>query len=152
NIFFSYDDDGVTTDQIKDIINTSKLDEQFRISKNRLPFSEWIYFITDYNLIRTYPASKENIKSFPYNHNFKDDIYYSIAKIENNPDKKPTWTNPCWDYLGKGLVITCAYPIYNNENDKMIGTVCIDVGLQGLQKSISDLSIEGKGVSFLVDK
>jgi nitrogen-specific signal transduction histidine kinase len=73
-----------------------------------------------------------------------------MANEINNPERKPIWTNPYIDYLGKGLLITCSFPIY--ENNEMIGVVCIDIGLKDIQNSISDLSIEGIGNSFLIDE
>ncbi len=149
NVFFSYDGTMKLND-ISDIINTSKLELQFEKASARIPFSEWLYVITDNNMIRMYPSTYNSFSNFEYKHDFKEDVYYYIANEKNDPERKAVWTNPYIDYLGRGLVITCSYPIY--KDDVFIGVVCIDIGLQGIKKSISDLSIEGTGITFLVDK
>jgi len=149
NIFLSYN--GKLTDKEKRaIINTSKMAKHFESSYKRIPYLQWQYIILDNDMIRMYPISENNINNFEYGHDFKKDIYYLIADELNNPERKAVWTNPYIDYLGRGLVITCSYPIY--KSNKMIGIVAIDISLEGIQKSISDLSIQDSGKSFLVDK
>ncbi len=148
SIFLTYNND-LSHNVIKDIINTSKMDKNMKMSKERLPYAECIFYITDYDMIRMYPYDKNDPENFKFGHDFKKDVYYLIATKEYNPERKPVWTNPYCDYLGKGLVITCSYPVY--DDNKMIGVVGIDVGLSELQKSVSDLSIKGKGISFLTD-
>lgn len=149
NLFYSYNKP-LSKKQISDVINTSKLDLQFKKSFERIQNAQWAYIITNDNMIRMYPAISDNVNKFRYNHDFKQDVYYYMADEKNNPERKSVWTNPYIDYLGKGLLITCSYPIY--KNNEMIGVVCIDIGLKGIQNSISDLSIEGTGISFLIDE
>jgi len=148
NVFFSYYD-ALKQDNIKDIINTSYLEKYFKKSIDRMPYAQWVYVITNYDMIRIYPSNYNNVNNFEYGHNFKNDVYYFMADEKNNPDRNIVWTNPYIDYLGRGLVITCSYPIY--KGDSMIGVICMDIGLDKLKESISDLSIEGTGISFIVD-
>lgn len=148
NIYYSYKGP-LSQMQIANIINTSKIDMQFKKSFERIPNAQWAYIITEDDMIRMYPAIYENVYKFRYNHDFNEDVYYYMANEINNPEKNPIWTNPYIDYLGKGLMITCSYPIY--KNNKMFGVACIDISLGNIQKSISDLSIEGKGISYLID-
>lgn len=149
NIHYSYNKD-ITQKEISDIINTEKLELQFEKCFERIPSAEWVYIITKDNMIRMYPAFSDNVSKFDYGHNFKEDVYYYMADETNNPDRKPIWTNPYVDFLGKGLMITCSYPVY--KNNEMIGVACIDIGLTDIRNSISDLAIVGTGISFLIDE
>lgn len=149
NVYYSYNNN-IAKNEISQIINTEKLDLQFEKCFERIPSAEWVYVITKDNMIRMYPAFSENVSKFNYGHNFKEDVYYYMADETNNPDRKPIWTNPYIDYLGKGLMITCSYPVY--KNNEMIGVACIDIGLTDIRNSISDLAIVGIGKSFLIDE
>lgn len=149
NIHFTYDNELTFKDK-KDIINTAKLERKFEKSFEKLQFIQWQYVILKNNMIRMYPISKNNIKNFEYGHDFSDDVYYYLSNEANNPERKPVWTNPYIDYLGLGLVVTCTSPIY--IDDEMVGIIAIDIELEGIQKSISDLSIQNIGKSFLIDK
>lgn len=149
NIHFTYNNE-LTMQEKKDIINTAKLETEFKKNYEKLNYIQWQYVILKNNMIRIYPISRNNINNFEYGHSFENDVYYYQSNEINNPERKPVWTNPYIDYLGLGLVITCTSPIY--IDDEMVGIVAMDIDLEGVQKSISDLSIQNKGKSFLLDK
>lgn len=111
----------------------------------RLPDAEYIYIITNYNLIRIYPFEK--IDNFEYGHDFSKDVYYNVVDQTKPDNIKPLWTEPYVDYLYNGWVITCSYPVYNNDGLKAV--VSIDLDVDELRKSILDLSIDEKGEAFL---
>lgn len=131
-----------------DLIATLKLEDKFKTSYQRLPNADYIYVITNYNLIRIYPFAK--IDNFEYGHDFSKDVYYNVVDQAKPDNIKPLWTEPYVDYLGNGWVITCSYPVYNKDELKAV--VSIDLNISELRETILDLSIDGKGEAFLIDE
>lgn len=147
NVFFSNRE--IWKDEYSvDLIATLKLEDKIKTSYERLPDAEYIYIITNYNLIRIYPFEK--IDNFEYGHDFSKDVYYNVVDQTKPDNIKPLWTEPYVDYLYNGWVITCSYPVYNNDGLKAV--VSIDLDVDELRKSILDLSIDEKGEAFLIDE
>ncbi len=72
--------------------------------------------------------------------------WYISAKKEN----KVIWTEPYVDANTKKLVVTCAVPVYR-ENDILVGVVGFDVLLDTIQKDILTMDIGYDSYAFLVN-
>ncbi|SHI39721.1 His Kinase A (phospho-acceptor) domain-containing protein [Dethiosulfatibacter aminovorans DSM 17477] len=139
--------DNITQYQKTTMEKFEEITPLFATARNRLSDMGWIYFITPDNLMFLTPQS--NLDSFGYDHNFENDIYYSIATPENNPGRQLLWTTPYTDWLGKGWTITCSYPVY--VNDEFLGVLSADVTSKDISSILSDFRLSDSGFAFLID-
>jgi signal transduction histidine kinase/HAMP domain-containing protein len=139
--------DKISKSRLNNIIKLQQFSSHFITSQNRLSDMSWIYFITPDDLMFLTPSSP--LEGFGYSHDFQDDIYYSIAIPENNPERKLLWTNPYTDWLGNGWTITCSYPIY--VDDKFLGVLSSDITSQNISSAVSDFRLSDSGFAFLIN-
>ncbi len=79
-----------------------------------------MYFITKGQMIRIYP--KNWALQIEGNHNFHEDIFYSIATPENNPGRLPVWTEPYYDPIWKHWMTSLITPVYvDNKFEGIVG-------------------------------
>jgi signal transduction histidine kinase/HAMP domain-containing protein len=140
--------DNVNQSQRSRIEKFKEISPYFATARDRLSDMGWIYFITPDNLMFLTPQT--NLDSFGLNHNFDKDIYYDIAKPENNPDRKLLWTQPYTDWLGNGWTITCSYPVY--VEDIFLGVLSADVTSKNISSILSDFRLSDSGFAFLMDR
>jgi len=140
--------DNVNQSQRSRIEKFKEISPYFATARDRLSDMGWIYFITPDNLMFLTPQT--NLDSFGLNHNFDKDIYYDIAKPENNPDRKLLWTQPYTDWLGNGWTITCSYPVY--VEDIFLGVLSADVTSKNISSILSDFRLSDSGFAFLIDR
>ncbi|MBP7651939.1 cache domain-containing protein [Candidatus Dependentiae bacterium] len=122
------------------------LNNIFRAAVDSLPNIAWVYYTSKNEFINIYPWEHTNSIS-----NKPEDIYKHITELltldfykfglpENNPLRKLFWTPAYIDSAGKGMMITCAKPVYNGQF--FLGTVSADLTLDVLNKLISDFEIK----------
>lgn len=136
------------TDEVKkQIFYTKRLEEMFirTISKNSDIVC--VYAISKDGVLRVYPHMKET--QLDPKHDFREDHYFKYALEESKGENKIVWTKPYYDWADRGLVVTCAYPIYDNGNLEYI--IFADVMLNSLQQEIADFKISKFGYGFLID-
>ena len=75
--------------------------------------------------------------------------YVTLADNRNNPLKKVIWTDPYFDPVGNGWMVSCIGPIY--KGTEFIGTVGLDVRLDTIYESILGISMYKTGHAFLID-
>ncbi len=75
--------------------------------------------------------------------------YVTLADNINNPLRKVVWTDPYFDPVGNGWMVSCIGPIY--KENLFIGTVGIDVQLDLILNSVLDITMYKTGHAFLID-
>jgi Mg-chelatase subunit ChlD/HAMP domain-containing protein len=76
--------------------------------------------------------------------------YVTLANAVNNPTKGIVWTDPYFDTVGNGWLISCLGPIY--YDGYFIGDVGIDIQLDVLNKIVLGVQILETGHAFLINK
>ena len=120
---------------IREINLTEKLDKYFeQISDTE--DTTWCYIVTKENLLRCSPYSNLN-NFFSSDHSQISDIFYTQAEDKNNPEHEVIWTDPYYDYLGTGLTMTCAQPIYEKDGE-LFGVICVDMSISKIKEKYFD--------------
>ena len=138
----------ITSKIRKDIIKTERLDPILNNIMKQNSNIVWVYIVTSERLLRLYPYIDNTI--FQSNHDQHTDPFYKIVSNKNIKDSSAMWTNPYYDYAGKGWVITCSKPVF--VNGELNAVVCIDVSLNNLRLSMADFSLSKSGFAFLIDR
>lgn len=135
---------------MEEIMLTEKLDEPMSIIlKNEEVI--WGYIVTRNNFLRVSPYSDLD-EYFDLNHLQNEDIFYTMADAEHNPQRKAIITKPYNDYLGEGWTITCSYPVYA-RNEEMFGVVCLDVSMKKMREEFfAGFSLGESGKIFWLDQ
>lgn len=80
-----------------------------------------------------------------------EDIFFTSANPENNPERGIVWTPLYDDPAGQGLMISAVAPVYTRQKG-FIGVLGIDVTLNKIIKNIEEYNPIKKSYSFLIDK
>ena len=123
------------------------LNPLFQITAHDVPNTAWIYYTSQNNFINIYPWTPANKFQFTpdlYTHDF-----YTGGQPQANPSRQRFWTTAYIDEAGKGLMVTCAAPVY--EGDTFRGTVAMDFTLDVLNNFVKNFTYD-KGVIFLVNE
>ncbi|WP_324825630.1 ATP-binding protein [Sinanaerobacter sp. ZZT-01] len=139
----------LTSDAIRVINLTEKLDARFQEVKQRQDTVRWIYISTEEGLLRCYPYFGMGV--FMPNHQQKEDPFYVDANEQNNPERKTIWTKPYVDYLGTGWLISCSHPVYYKNS--LFGVVSADIGISTLrEKFLTDFNLGESGLIYLLSE
>ncbi len=76
-----------------------------------------LYYISNQNFIRIYP--KDWALEIEPDHDFSTDIFYSVGTPEQNPSKKPVWTEVYYDSIWKKWMTSLIVPLY--DKDRFLG-------------------------------
>ncbi len=79
-----------------------------------------------------------------------EEIFYTIALPENNPDGETIWSAVYDDPAGQGLLVSAIAPIY--RDDEFFGVIGIDFSLNNLAINIEASELAGDSYSFLIDE
>ena len=121
----------LSEDLIREINATEKLDPYFsHIIKNE--DVSWCYIVTGENLLRCSPYRNLS-EFFSRDHSQVSDIFYTNATDKNNPDHSAVWTQPYFDYLGTGWIMTCSQPVYD-EKGELFGVICLDLSINKVKE------------------
>ena len=135
---------------VQEILLTEKIDEPMSIILQNEEVI-WGYVVTRNNLLRVSPYSDLDAY-FDDNHMQNEDVFYTLADREHNPERRAVITKPYNDYLGEGWTITCSKPVYDRENE-MFGVVCLDVSMKKLREEFFDgFSLGDTGKIFWLDR
>lgn len=135
---------------MKEILLTEKIDGPMSIVLENEEVI-WGYIVTKNNFLRVSPYSDLD-EYFDNNHMQNEDIFYTMADAEHNPERKAIITKPYNDYLGEGWTITCSQPIYDGE-DEMFGVVCLDVSMKKMREEFfAGFSLGESGKIFWLDQ
>ena len=134
-------------DYYRDINMALNLNTLFCSASKAIKNAAWIYYTSKNNFLNIYPWVSSTDFKFStelYTHEF-----YTLGLPENNPYKKRFWTKVYVDEYGKGLMTTCAAPVY--DRDRFMGTVAIDLTVDFLNTVIKNFSPQ-PGTMFLVNQ
>lgn len=138
----------LTDELIGEVLNTEQIEKAMVNILKQNEEVGYAYLVTENGLLRVYPYLDN--KAFEPDHDQRSDYFYTRAVDENNPQRKAVWTNPYYDYGGKGWVITCSSPFY--VKGELGGVVCIDVSLKAIADSIADFRIGNTGFAFVISE
>jgi PAS domain S-box-containing protein len=123
-----------------------KLNSQFRAISGTIKDAAWIYYTSSRGFINIYPWVPS--REFRFSNELYTHELYTLGTPEKNRDRRFFWTNVYVDEYGKGLMTTCAAPVY--DRDDFLGTVAIDLTVDFLNTKVKKFQAE-KGVMFLVN-
>lgn len=106
-----------------------------------------MYLLTEENFQRIY--EKDWALQIEHDHVFDDDLFYSVATPENNPEREPKWTPVYYDDILVYWMTSLITPLY--EGDEFLGIVGHDVILNDVYDSIEKKTYGGRGYSFIFD-
>lgn len=119
----------------REVLLTEMIDEPMSIILRNEKLI-WGYIVTRNNLLRVSPYVSLDMY-FDDNHMQNEDVFYTMADREHNPEGAAIITKPYNDYLGEGWTITCSKPVYDGQ-DEMFGVVCLDVSMKKLREEFFD--------------
>lgn len=106
------------------------------------------YLIGPHDFIRISPP--DWAMEVEADHSFADDIFFSIATPEENPQRLPLWTPVYYDSIWKKWMTSLIIPLYDRE--RFLGITGSDFILDDIFQKIKNMSErEGWGVGMLVD-
>lgn len=131
------------------ILLTHPLDEEFKRITKKFPVVSQVYFNSKVQLNRLYPPFDVNAMLEPDLDLTKFNFYYE-GDEKHNPSKGPVWVDEMYiDPVGRGWMVTLAYPVYAGGDLKMV--LGFDITLNDIienyiNKSKQELIIvDGKG-------
>lgn len=124
------------------------LNPLFQVISYSTPNAIWIYYLSKNKFINLYPWV--NSRDFAFDEEFYTHEFYQKSLPELNPTRKTFWTEVYIDSAGKGLMVTCAAPIYEQEH--FLGTVALDIALEGLNKFIQDFQPSAENLFIINQK
>ncbi|MCS4434389.1 PDC sensor domain-containing protein [Aquiflexum gelatinilyticum] len=101
------------------ILLTNPLDDEFKRIVKEIPVISQVYFNSKYHLNRLYPPYDVNLLEPDINvTNFN---FYYQGDEKNNPSRVPVWVDEIYiDPVGRGWMITLTYPVYAENELKMV--------------------------------
>ncbi len=106
------------------------------------------YFISKENFIRIYP--QDWACKIEADHDFSNDLFYSLATPEQNPSRGPVWTPVYYDSIWQKWMTSLIIPLY--DQDRFLGITGSDFILDDIFDRISKMAeIEGRFSGFLFD-
>lgn len=124
-----------------------RLNPHFNTIYASLKNAAWVYYTSASEFITIYPWVDS--KQLKFTHELYTHGFYSLGLPENNPDRRLFWTEVYVDEYGKGLMITCAAPVY--DKDRFLGTVAIDLTVDFLNSTIKAPHWQ-RGMMFVVNE
>ncbi len=105
------------------------------------------YFISQDQFIRIFP--KDWALGVEPNHDFSQDIFYSIATPSANPNRRPVWTPPYYDSIWKHWMTSIITPVY--VENRFCGIIGHDVILDEIYNRILNTAYFITGYGFIFD-
>lgn len=122
------------------------LNPQFAAVLKSIKDAAWVYYTSANDFINIYPWVSS--KDFRFSKELYSHEFFTFGLPDRNPQRKLFWTDVYIDEYGKGLMTTCAAPVY--DGDTFLGTVAIDLTADFLNTIIRDFE-GGEGTMFLAN-
>lgn len=106
----------------------------------------WVYYTSARGFIYIYPWIDPG--EFHYDDVLLTHDFFKSGLPESNPEKKLFWTRIYRDEAGKGLMTTCAVPVY--DHNRFTGTVAVDLTVNHFNSLLKDFRW-GRGQLFVVN-
>ncbi|OGR15069.1 MAG: hypothetical protein A2097_11695 [Desulfobacula sp. GWF2_41_7] len=133
-------------DFYRDIHMALNLNPLFRTISESLKNVAWVYYTSKNDFINIYPWVSS--ADFRFSKEILSHEFYTLGTPERNPNREKFWTQVYVDEYGKGLMTTCAAPIY--DNGRFLGTVAIDLTIDFLNTIVKNFAIN-RGVMCLIN-
>lgn len=104
------------------------LNSDFKSTLKSVPNAAWVYYTSKNRFINIYPWVPST--EFKFTDKLFKKEFYTLGVPETNPSRNIFWTSVYLDEAGKGVMVTAAKPVYNNN--EFLGTVAIDFTLEEL--------------------
>jgi len=130
----------------REICMALELNPQFLAVSSAIADAAWVYYTSARNFINIYPwvpSSKFRFSRELFTHEF-----YTRGTPGYNPLRSLFWTDVYIDEYGKGLMTTCAAPVY--DKNRFVGTVAIDLTVDFFNDTVKKFR-SGKGIMILVN-
>ncbi len=103
-----------------------------------------VYLCTETGLMLNYD---ERADLAPDDWDYTAASWYGLAKTTDDV----IFTTPYMDAFGRGLMLTCAAPVYDGAN-RFVGVVALDMMVADLSKTVLDIDFGPGSYGFLVDQ
>jgi len=130
----------------REICMALNLNPLFRAASGAIEHVAWAYYTSQNDFINIYPWVSSG--DFKFSKELQTHEFYTLGLPSTNPDRKRFWTKVYVDEYGKGLMTTCAAPIY--DQDRFVGTVAIDLTVDFLNTVVQQFHPR-EGVMFLIN-
>ncbi|MBN2124972.1 MAG: PDC sensor domain-containing protein, partial [Deltaproteobacteria bacterium] len=123
-----------------------RLNPRFHAISMAIKDAAWIYYTSARGFINIYPwvSSRE----FKFSEELFTHGFFTLGTPERNPDRRLFWTEVYVDEYGKGLMTTCAAPVY--DRNRFLGTVAIDLTVDSLNAKVKRFQSD-RGTMILVN-
>ena len=138
--------DSLSRSKQRELRMALSLNHLFKATVRNIPNVAWVYYTSE-DFIHIYPHVHSS--SFKYTEELYYHDFYQHALPENNPRGQLFWTTAYIDEAGKGLMVSCADPVYEGSSFK--GSVAIDLTLDSLHGIISKAQRE-YGSLFIINQ
>jgi signal transduction histidine kinase/CheY-like chemotaxis protein len=122
------------------------LNPDFRATSATIKDAAWVYYTSAAQFVNIYPWVSST--KFKFSKELHAHEFFKLGTPENNPERKVFWTEVYVDEYGKGLMTTCAAPVY--DQDRFLGTVAIDLTVDFLNTIVKRFHPQ-TGNMFLVN-
>jgi signal transduction histidine kinase len=122
------------------------LNPRFHAISHAIQDAAWIYYTSAKDFINIFPWVSSG--EFKFSKDLLTHEFFTLGTPGRNPDRNLFWTEVYVDEYGKGLMTTCAAPVY--DEDLFLGTVAIDLTVDFLNTKIRKFQAE-RGTMFLVN-
>jgi C4-dicarboxylate-specific signal transduction histidine kinase/ActR/RegA family two-component response regulator len=133
-------------DFYREIYMALNLNPPFRAAFKAIKDAAGIYFTSSRGFVNMYPWVPS--KNFKFSFDMFTHEFFQRGNQAYNPTHDLFWTEVYVDTHGKGLMTTCAAPVY--DADQFLGTVAIDLTVDFLNTQVRKFH-SGKGIMFLIN-
>ena len=125
------------------------LNPLFRAALKEIPNAVWVYYTSGREFINICPWVSD--RELHYTADLLQNEFYANGLPDRNPGRQPFWTDAYIDLYGKGMMVTVAAPV-DDDQGAFRGTVALDLTLDVLSAfSRSVLNPGGPGTAVLVN-
>lgn len=139
---------GRSPNSLREISMALSLCDDFDRMAKSIPHLTWIYYYSKDNFALYYPWTLSQ------DTRFEKEAYKSSAWTlglpENNQQREPYWTEIYFDAVGKGLMVSCLAPIY--DQDRFLGVVGGDLSVNHLNKIIKPFELNENAHFVIYDQ
>jgi signal transduction histidine kinase len=139
---------GRSNDFYREIAMALRLMVDFDSLSDTIPNLEWIYYYSrDYFAVYYpwTPSVKTRFEKASYQLSA-----WSLGLPENNPRRAPYWTETYFDSVGKGLMVSCLVPVY--DENQFAGVIGADLSVDFINDLVTDFEPGRKGLFVLYDQ
>ncbi|MBC7878439.1 MAG: GAF domain-containing protein [Anaerolineales bacterium] len=108
-----------------------------------------VYYVSRTGAVTYYP-NINLARNSPLGFDATQELFYTMADPQNNPQREPRWTEARQSPDGSGLITTLSIPVYINNTFR--GVMSADVLLAKIAQNIANIKVGETGYSFLVDQ